>query len=201
MSSAKPIKDRNANDFYPTQPWVTKLLLNRLTIRPKDIFLEPAAGEFDIYNLVDIEPERKKFAELSKGIDYLNTAIDLKADVIITNPPFTIFEEFVRIAITRDLSPTGTMAFLLRVNALGSHARKDFWQLFRPTHMLVMTPRPSFTGGGTDSSEYAWFIWDRGGRYNGPAIGGADRTEVEPEYKPRIRKIKTKGGANFLSLN
>jgi len=24
----------------------------------------------------------------------------------------------------------------------------------------VISKRPSFTGGGTDATEYAWFIWD-----------------------------------------
>lgn len=198
MSSAKPAKDRAANDFYPTPAWVTKLLLSRLEIRPTDIFLEPAAGEFDIYNLVEIDESRKKYAELTKGIDYLFTDRDLSADVIITNPPFSLFETFISTAIHRDLSPTGTLAMLLRVNALGGQLRREFWNVNRPTHMLVITPRPSFSGGGTDSSEYAWFIWDRGGRYKGAVIDGASRTEVEPDYKPKRRQIRQQGGANFV---
>lgn len=201
MSSAKPVKERNANDFYPTPSWVTKLLLNRLDIRADDIFLEPAAGAMDIYNLVEIDEHRKKFAELSLGIDYLKTDMDFSADVIITNPPFSLFEAFIATAIHRDLKPTGTMAMLLRVNALGGNLRAAFWRMYRPTHMLVVTPRPSFSGSGTDSSEYAWFVWDRGGRYKGAVIDGASRTEVEPDYVPRRRNIRKEGGANFLSLN
>lgn len=201
MSSAKPVKERSENDFYPTPSWVTKLLLARLEIRPTDIFCEPAAGAMDIYNLVEIEECRKKFAELSNGINYLTTDSDLRADVIVTNPPFSLFEAFIHTAIYRDLNPTGTMAMLLRVNALGGNLRREFWRVHRPTHMLVVTPRPSFDGKGTDSSEYAWFIWDRGGRYKGAVIDGASREEVEPDYKPRRMKIKEHGGANFNLLN
>jgi hypothetical protein len=28
--------------------------------------------------------------------------------------------------------------------------------------VLVLEKRPSFTGGGTDGCEYAWFIWRKG---------------------------------------
>ncbi len=201
MSSAKPAAERAANDFYPAPAWVTQLLLNRLSFRDDDVFLEPAAGAMDIYNLVPLPEERKKFAELSSGINYLTTDKDLKADVIITNPPFSLFEAFIHTAIHRDLAPTGTMAMLLRVNALGGNLRREFWRIYRPTNMLVITPRPSFDGAGTDSCEYAWFIWDRGGRYHGAVIDGASRQEVEPDYRPRRVKIRQHGGANFnLSL-
>lgn len=201
MSSAKPVKDRAANDFYPTPSWVTKLLLSRLELRSSDVFLEPAAGAMDIFELVDLPDAQKKHAELTKGINYLTTDLDLRSDVIITNPPFSLFEAFIHTAIHRDLSPTGTMAMLLRVNALGGYLRKEFWRIHRPTHMLTITPRPSFNGAGTDSSEYAWFIWDRGGRYKGAIIDGASREEVEPDYKPRQRSIRKVGGANFTYLN
>ena len=67
--------------------------------------------------------------------------------------------------------------------------------------MLVITPRPSFNGAGTDSCEYAWFVWDRGSRYHGAVIDGGSRQDVEPDYRPRRVKIRQHGGANFnLSL-
>lgn len=182
MSSAGQAK-RRENDFYPSPEWTVKVLLSRLKMRPDDTFLEPARGDGAIYDLIELES--KKWAELSMGVDYLNPEGDLSADVIITNPPFLLFEEFIKRAIDRDLKPRGTVALLLRVNALGAHIRYDFWSKYPVTHMLTLTPRPTFTGGGTDSSEYAWFIWDYGGRYLDRAIAIASRTEVDPDYKPR----------------
>ncbi len=182
MSSAGRSK-RRENDLYPSPVWTLKLLLNRLKLDPKDTFLDPAAGDFTLYDLVALES--KKWAELSKGVDYLNNSLDLTADVIATNPPFLLFERFVETAMNRDLSRRGTLCLLLRLNALGSHMRKEFWERYPITHLLTLTPRPSFTDGGTDSSEYAWFIWDYGNRYTGPAIGIASRTEVDPSYVPR----------------
>lgn len=182
MSSAGQAKRRD-NDFYPSPDWTVKVLLKRLQMRHDDTFLEPARGDGAIYDLIELES--KKWAELSMGVDYLNPDCDLSADVIITNPPFLLFEEFIKRAIDRDLKPRGTFALLLRVNALGGLFRYEFWREYPITHMLTLTPRPTFTGGGTDSSEYAWFIWDFGGRYLDRPIAVASRTEVDPEYKPR----------------
>lgn len=183
MSSTGRGAVRKERDFYPSPAWTVKLLLNRLKFRPNDVFLEPAKGDEAIYSLVELC--HKKWAELAHGVDYLRNDLDLTADVIITNPPFQLFEEFIRTAIDRDLKPRGTVAMLLRVNALGAQMRVDFWNEYPPTHMLTLAPRPSFTDGGTDSSEYAWFIWDYGGRYTGRTIETASRVEVEPDYKPR----------------
>ncbi len=187
MSSTGRGAIRRDRDFYPSPSWTVKLLLNRLKFKPNDVFLEPARGDGAVYDLIELED--KKWAELAMGIDYLDPGVDLSADVIITNPPFMLFEQFLVAAIDRDLKPRGTVAFLLRVNALGSHMRVNFWREYPPTHMLTLTPRPSFTDGGTDSSEYAWFIWDYGGRYTDRPFAVASRTEVEPTYKPRkVRK-------------
>ncbi|MFM5010820.1 DNA methyltransferase [Aeromonas veronii] len=190
MSSAGRSK-RRENDFYPSPEWTVKVLLKRLKLRPDDVFLEPARGDSAIYDLVALES--KKWAELSMGVDYLNNDLDLSADVIITNPPYLLLEEFIKTAIDRDLKPRGTVAMLLRLNALGGHIRYEFWSLYPPTHTLTLTPRPTFTGGGTDSSEYAWFIWDYGGRYLDRPIAVASRTEVDPTYKPRkvVKKVPT----------
>lgn len=63
------------------------------------------------------------------------------------------------------------IAFLLRLNFLGSKDRRDWWQTRMPTALYVLTPRPKFLmrdgsevlgkngKPGTDSCEYAWFVW------------------------------------------
>jgi hypothetical protein len=62
------------------------------------------------------------------------------------------------------ISEAHTVVYLLRLNFLGSAKRKPFWDAHPPTHLLTITPRPSFVNGGSDSCEYGWFCWDRGGR-------------------------------------
>ena len=50
---------------------------------------------------------------------------------------------------------------LLRLNYLGSITRHDWWKEYSPTSLYVLSKRPSFTGKGTDATDYAWFVWDK----------------------------------------
>jgi hypothetical protein len=50
---------------------------------------------------------------------------------------------------------------LLRINYLGSISRHDWWKLNSPTSLFVLSKRPSFTGKGTDATDYAWYVWDK----------------------------------------
>jgi len=79
-------------------------------------------------------------------------------DLIITNPPFKIALEFLE----KSLTESKTVIYLLRLNFLGTLKRKEFWNANQPTHLFTLAKRPSFTGKGTDATEYAWFVWDRG---------------------------------------
>ncbi|WP_455688281.1 EscU/YscU/HrcU family type III secretion system export apparatus switch protein, partial [Escherichia coli] len=81
-----------------------------------------------------------------------------KADVIITNPPFSLTEEFMRKSLS-ELAPDGTLIYLQRVNFLGSKRRVPFWaEIGFPNKTPILVPRPRFVGGGSDSCEYCWFI-------------------------------------------
>jgi hypothetical protein len=73
-------------------------------------------------------------------------------DVICTNPPFRLAQEFVE----KSLSLAKQVVMLLRLNYLGSEARAPFLREFHPD-VYVLPNRPSFTDGQTDSIEYAWF--------------------------------------------
>lgn len=171
----KTKKEREARDFYPTPVWCAKGFLDLIDIKPDDVLLEPCIGSGRVS---DEFPKRNelKWAELAVGVNYLDTNKDLMADVIITNPPFSLFMEFIKTAIERDLKDGGTMAMLLRMSAKGSKDRADFWRGYQPTHQIVLTPRPSFVGG-TDNSEYAWFVWDYGNRMKCPTFWNIKKDE------------------------
>ena len=53
------------------------------------------------------------------------------------------------------------VAFLLRLAFLESRERFAFWQDHPCQRIYVLSERPSFTGGGTDSCPYGFFIWDK----------------------------------------
>ena len=152
------------SDAYPTPPHVVAALLKMVTFNPTDTFLEPCRGvERNIYNQIPLPDDKKYWAELAEGIDYLTTPFQ-PVDVIITNPPFSCSEEFIEKCLS-ELKPGGTFIFLQRVNFLGSIKRVDFWRkVGMPQKQSVIVPRPRFALGGTDSCEYAWFVFDLGNR-------------------------------------
>ena len=83
-------------------------------------------------------------------------------DLVIGNPPYNGAEAHVRHAISLTSRPKAVVAFLLRLGFLESADRIEFWREFPPAVVYPLSERPSFTGGGTDQTAYAWFVWQRG---------------------------------------
>ncbi len=79
-------------------------------------------------------------------------------DLIVGNPPYLLAEQHIRLAMSK-LERGGVLAFLLRVNFLGSRARAALWKDHPISSFYVIRPRPSFTGGQSDATEYALFVW------------------------------------------
>jgi hypothetical protein len=76
------------------------------------------------------------------------------ADVILTNPPFSLAQQFVN----SGLKLAEVAIFLLRMNFLATKGRRMFMADHRPG-IFVMPDRPSFNGYGTDAADYAWFVF------------------------------------------
>lgn len=158
MSATNRGSLRHSQDKYMTPVWCVHELLRGLN-RPVKSFLEPCRGTGNIYNHVGAD--RKFSCEIDEGVNYFNTPCP-QVELIITNPPFRFALPFLK----KSLTEADTVCYLLRLNFLGSQKRKPFWQANPPTNLVVLSRRPSFTFGGTDATEYAWFIWDRAKLFN-----------------------------------
>ena len=155
-------------EVYPTPADAVAALMGVLNINPTDRFLEPCKGDGAIYDAVPLPTAQKEWAEIRLGRDYLATNWGEKFDLIITNPPFSLTEQFLEKSMS-ELAPWGTLIYLQRVNFFGSIKRVPFIaRIGFPNKTPVIIPRPRFAKGGTDSCEYAWMVWDRGGRFNVP---------------------------------
>lgn len=165
MSATNRGTKRNKNDFYPTPEETINSLLNHIDFSKVSSFLEPCKGNGAIYNKV--ECTIKTYCEISENIpkDYLSTQYN-KFDLIVTNPPFSIAQDF----LVKSLKESDCVCYLLRLNYLGSKKRADtLWnKVSTPNKLLVLSKRPSFTGKGTDATEYAWFCWDKSNLINLP---------------------------------
>jgi len=146
---------RNAYDFYPTPSWCYEKL-------PIDwsmftTALEPCEGDGRITQFLRAKGVDTKGFDIQTGTNYLTTETTENYDLILTNPPFSIALDFIDKAIEE----ANTVIMLLRLNFLGSQKRNAWFVENEPTSLFVLSKRPSFTGKGTDSTEYAWFVWDK----------------------------------------
>lgn len=89
-------------------------------------------------------------------------------DIIITNPPFAIAQDIIRVAL-KHAAQGGWVIMLLRLNFFGSEGRKSWWKQNMPVLCYVHAKRIGFKGhmgelgkkerNGTDSIEYVHCCW------------------------------------------
>ena len=108
-------------------------------------------------------------------------APDLPFGVAIGNPPYAresgrhndkgnpIMEAVAALHVKKALACANVVGFLLRLAFVAP--KKDrtaqWWRANPPARIYTIAPRPSFVGGGTDNSDYAfvvWSKWDRSAR-------------------------------------
>ena len=126
------------NEFYATPDYTIKSLLKELDLSNVSSFHEPCKGDGAILNALP-DSITKSYCELTEDTDYLTTKVDT-VDLIITNPPFSLAREFIE----KSLKESDTVIYLLRLNYLGSSARKKFWNDNPPSHVFVLSNRPKF---------------------------------------------------------
>lgn len=87
---------RNKSDFYPTPPDATIALLNFLDIPKEKTIWEPACGENHMVNAISEYGYDCFGTDIQTGTDFLSADIPNGVDWIITNPPFSLYENFIR---------------------------------------------------------------------------------------------------------
>ena len=166
---------RDHLDRYYTPDAVADACVGVLDLRGVRSVLEPSVGhgawvrairsrlpEAHIRS-VDLDPAAKHdSADAIEHGDFRDC--DCWADLIVGNPPFSEALAHVEHALT--LAPA--VGFLLRLAFLEGAGRAAFWRAHPAYEVHVLTQRPSFTGGGTDSAAYAYFVWLRG--FRGPTL-------------------------------
>lgn len=156
---------RITNDFYPTPPWVTEVLLRHVQFSPS--VWEPACGDGAISKVLLREGYRVRSTDLNSygygttDVDFLEQTDDCQTD-IVTNPPYgDIAEDFVRHALNITKAHERKFALLMRNEWDSALTRSELYK-FPYACKIILTRRPRWIEGskGAPRHNYAWFIWD-----------------------------------------
>lgn len=169
-------------DCRDTPRWVVDAFLESFKL-PTQHVIEPFAGRGRFvrgllnhgYNTTAVETrtamqpllERYRpeaIVHIGDWVSYLQTLrqanVDLSRISLVSNPPFSVAWEMVNLC---KKSRFCCIAFLLTLNFFASKKRHDWWKKNPVTDLRILSRRPSYDDtGGTDSRDYAFFIWEQG---------------------------------------
>jgi hypothetical protein len=158
MSATGRSDVRRADDWYATPTWAVRAIWPKLAAF--DTCLDPCAGQGAIllalnelatmprYHGIELDEERATICANQNGFGCIvHDALDLDwrrlglpYELIITNPPYSLAQEFLEKALA---SGASQVCFLMRLNFLGAQKRAAFWRK-HPCDVWVLPKRPSF---------------------------------------------------------
>jgi len=161
-------------ELYPTPSWITNALLDVEEFDKEWSIWEPACGNGAIMEVLEKRgyddvygSDLYDFGVGDVGIDFLSLSKKKQyVNAIITNPPFSLAEQFVHKALEY---ATRKVAMLLRLAFLEGQGRykRMFKERCPPTRVHVFSQRVTMYPLGTErkgaaTSAIAWFVWERG---------------------------------------
>ena len=177
-ASNHSLGEREAHDYYATEPKAVELLLEQEQFAP--YVWECACGEGHMakvleqhgYNVLATDVVDRGYGV--GGVDFLTVAKeDIEEDVprdIITNPPYKYAREFVEHAL--DISKDGAkIAMFLKLTFLEGQKRRLLFDKSPPKTVYVSSSRlqcakngdfETYKAGTGTAIAYAWFIWQKG---------------------------------------
>jgi surface antigen len=169
-SSNHAVNEREANDFYATEPRATELLLEHETFS-KNIW-ECANGKSHISNVLEnhgyhvYKTDIVDRGDNDKTVDFLKTDCVFDGD-IVTNPPYKCALQFCQKAI-ESVNVGNKVAMFVKLLFLEGKARKKFFIENPPKTVYVSSSRLNCVRNGdfdlypSSAVAYAWFVWEKG---------------------------------------
>lgn len=196
---------RDEFDYYPTHPWATRALCEVL----RDEYgyalsnmtaLEPACGEgfmsrplaeyFSDVTAHDIQDFRSTYPEQSAVSDFLLNWGEQKEayDAVITNPPFTLAEQFISRAF--EVGSEIVCIFARSAFLEGGDRYESLFKNNPPSAVYQFSERVALQKGrleekASSATAYSWFIWiqgERGTRLDWFPKGTRDRLLKKTDY-------------------
>ena len=171
--------EREANDYYATEPKAAELLCAVESLSPA--IWECACGEGHLAEVFCKHGHIVKATDLIDrgygcgGVDFLKENVHFQGD-IVTNPPYKYAKEFVEHAI--DTVADGCkVCMFLKLQFLEGKARRTLFEKYPPKCVYVASGRllcakngdfEKMKAGGGSAVAYAWFVWQKG--YTGETV-------------------------------
>jgi len=170
-----PLSDHRGDRYDTPVPAVHTLLKIETALRSTLCIWEPSCGKGNIvlplraagHKVIATDLNDRGCPDSESGIDFLLWCPRIECDAIITNPPFSLAEEFVETALSR--APLVIM--LLRLAFYESERRSAILEgcglarIHCFAKRLPMMHRTGWEGRKANSGmAFAWFVWDRAHR-------------------------------------
>ena len=179
LAGTSTTRERANYDYYATPYQATEMLLDEVKFSGN--FLEPCVGGGHIVDVI----KRYYPTDCVYGVDivdrgYPNTLVadflkydflGQKFDNVVTNPPFSLAQEFLEKSM-EVVNDGGKIAMFLKIQFLEGAKRREMFKKYPPKYIYVFVKRQSPWNNGSPVDEkgkpwssticFAWFIWEKG---------------------------------------
>ncbi len=174
-ASSHALEEREKYDYYATDPRALQLLLELETFDTN--ILEPCCGEGHLsevlissgYNVTSYDLIQRDYKDMEVK-DFLNEVFEPITEFvgdIITNPPYSLCNEFVEKSLS--IIPTGNkVAMFMKMTFVEGKKRREFLKQYPIKTIYVSSSRINCPKNGDFAKSvssavcYAWFIWEKG---------------------------------------
>jgi hypothetical protein len=184
LAGGNSTTEKAENDFYATPPKTTKEFLNKTYSIFENVKLihEPCCGQGhlsevlkDYFDCTIISTDLVDRGYSFSGIDFLTDDISHKADLIITNPPFSLVNDFIEVGLEKT---NRYLVYLCKIQLLETVGRKELLENSPLKYVYVHSKRQATWKNGepldpngkpwSTTMCLAWFVWDK--EYKGEPI-------------------------------
>lgn len=163
--------DREANDYYATEPKAVELLLE-LEDFTQLVVWECACGEGHLSKAMEAKGlvvHSSDIVNRGYGIvyDFLSAENKEWKGHILTNPPYKYAKEFIEKALSV-VADGCKVAMFLPIRYTEGKARKKMFEAFPPKTIYISSSRLKCAINGNfesmkgSATSYAWFVWQKG---------------------------------------
>lgn len=180
LSGTSTTRERVEDDYYATPYVGTQMLLDNVDFTGN--FLEPCVGGGHIADVIKKHYDKADVLGsdlVDRGYpntlveDFLTYDFDRKFDNIITNPPYSLAQEFLEKGM-EVVNNNGKIAMFLKIQFLEGAKRREMFKNYPPKYIYVFTKRQNPWRNGSQVDEngkpwsstmcFAWFIWEKGSK-------------------------------------